>query len=122
VERCSDRPRGAAAGWLVRKWTGAGRGGGRGGGAAPRGGPSLMGANPVNVERVTVLSGNFLLGKGENMNKANTERLEAGSYTSMPPGMVHFVFIEGETVVQISTVGPWEINYVNPEEDDPRLR
>jgi len=48
-----------------------------------------------NVERVSVLSGNFLLGKGEYMNKASTERLEAGSYTSMAPEMVHFVFIEG---------------------------
>ena len=75
-----------------------------------------------NVEHVTVLSGNFLLGKGENMDKANTERLEAGSYTSMPPEMIHFVFIEGETVVQLTSVGPWEINYVNLEQDDPRLR
>ena len=56
------------------------------------------------------------------MNKASTERLEAGSYTSMPPEMIHFVFIEGETVVQLTSVGPWEINYVNPEQDDPRLR
>lgn len=72
-----------------------------------------------NVERVTVISGNFLLGSGENMDKENTELLAPGSYTSMPPEMVHYAFADGETVVQLTSVGPWEINYVN-EDDDPR--
>jgi hypothetical protein len=27
----------------------------------------------------------------------------------------------GEEVIQLSSIGPWEINYVNPA-DDPRLR
>lgn len=72
-----------------------------------------------NVERVTVISGVFLLGSGESFDRDSAERLEAGSYTSMPPGMRHYAFAEGETVVQLTTVGPWEINYVNPS-DDPR--
>lgn len=74
-----------------------------------------------NVERVTVISGVFLLGSGETMDKKATERLEAGSYTSMPPGMRHFAIAEGETVIQLTTIGPWKINYVR-EKDDPRLR
>ncbi len=74
-----------------------------------------------NVERVTVISGTFLLGSGETVDRDAAVRLKAGSYTSMPPGMRHFAIAEGETVVQLTTVGPWEINYVNPE-DDPRLR
>lgn len=75
-----------------------------------------------NVERVTVLSGTFLLGSGENVNERYATRLETGSYTSMPPEMVHYAFAEGETVIQLTTVGPWVINYTNPEEDDPRTR
>lgn len=72
-----------------------------------------------NVERVTVISGTFLLGSGEELNEEEAERLEAGSYTSVPPGTNHFAIAEGETVLQLTSVGPWEINYVNAE-DDPR--
>lgn len=74
-----------------------------------------------NVERVTVISGTFLLGSGEDMNRQNLERLKAGSYTSMPPEMVHYAIAEGETVIQLTSVGPWIINYIHPE-DDPRQR
>lgn len=72
-----------------------------------------------NVERVTVLSGKFLLGSGEVMDKDKTKVLKPGSYTSMPPGMRHFAVAEGETIIQLTSVGPWVINYINPE-DDPR--
>lgn len=72
-----------------------------------------------NVERLTVLSGVFRLGSGEAVDPAATTPLAAGSYTSMPPGMRHFAITEGETVIQLTSVGPWVVNYVNPE-DDPR--
>lgn len=74
-----------------------------------------------NVERVTVLSGRFLLGSGEKMDRNKVKKLDPGSYTSMPPGMRHFAIAEGETIIQLTSVGPWEINYINPE-DDPRNR
>jgi quercetin dioxygenase-like cupin family protein len=74
-----------------------------------------------NVERVTVVSGTFLLGSGDEMNRDETEALKAGSYTSMPPEMRHYAIAEGETVIQLTSVGPWIINYINPD-DDPRLR
>jgi quercetin dioxygenase-like cupin family protein len=74
-----------------------------------------------NVERVTVLSGTFLLGSGDVLNREATERLEAGTYTSMPPETRHFAIAEGETVIQLTSVGPWIINYVNAD-DDPRNR
>lgn len=70
-----------------------------------------------NVERLTVLRGTFLLGSGETVDEGSAMVLEAGSYTAMPPEMVHFAVAEGETVVQLTSVGPWEINYVNPEHD-----
>ena len=70
-------------------------------------------------ERVTVLSGTFHLGAGEKFDDKAGKTLPAGSYTSMPPGMRHYAWTEGETVLQISTIGPWGITYVNPA-DDPR--
>jgi quercetin dioxygenase-like cupin family protein len=72
-----------------------------------------------NVERVTVLSGVFNLGTGETVDRAATRPLHPGTYASMPPGMTHYVFTEGETEIQLTSVGPWVINYVNPD-DDPR--
>lgn len=74
-----------------------------------------------NVERVTVLGGTFRLGAGAQVDPASAQRLPSGSYTSMPPGMVHYAIAEGETIVQLTSVGPWVINYVDPK-DDPRKR
>ncbi len=73
------------------------------------------------VERLTVISGTFMLGHGEEFDLDETTPLEPGSYTSMPPGHPHFAMTDGETVVQLSSVGPWEIEYIDPG-DDPRAR
>lgn len=70
-------------------------------------------------ERVTVISGVFRLGSGREVNPEATRALKAGTYTSMPAGMEHFAIAEGETVIQLTSSGPWEIHYINPE-DDPR--
>ena len=70
-------------------------------------------------ERVTVISGTFKLAMGDNPRKAEARTLPAGSYGVWPAGMVHAVWIEGETIVQFHGMGPWAINYVNPA-DDPR--
>ena len=72
-------------------------------------------------ERVTVISGTFHLGAGEKFDKNSARALPAGSYWSMRPGMRHFAWAEGETVVQVTTTGPWGITYVNPD-DDPRKK
>ena len=72
-----------------------------------------------NYERVTVLSGTFFLGYGEEFDREETRRLDAGGFTTMLPETAHFAIAEGETVIQLTSMGPWEINYVNPE-DDPR--
>ena len=74
-----------------------------------------------NVERVTVISGTFHLGHGEELDRETAEALEAGSYFSLPPEMPHYAFAEGETVIQLTSIGPWVINHINPE-DDPRNR
>ena len=37
----------------------------------------------------------------------------------MPAGMAHYAWSTGEAVIQISSMGPFQIKYVNPA-DDPR--
>jgi quercetin dioxygenase-like cupin family protein len=71
------------------------------------------------VERVTVLSGAFHLGHGEVLDRQGAQRLPSGSHFSLPPQMRHYAIAEGETVIQLSSIGPWEITYVDPA-DDPR--
>ena len=71
------------------------------------------------VEHVTVISGTFNLGMGETFDQAKTRALTAGAFGFMPPGMRHFAWAQGETVIQVHGMGPWKLNYVNPA-DDPR--
>jgi quercetin dioxygenase-like cupin family protein len=71
------------------------------------------------VERVTVLSGSFNLGMGETFDQAATREMLPGTFGFWPPGMRHFAWARGETVLQLHGVGPWQITYVDPA-DDPR--
>jgi quercetin dioxygenase-like cupin family protein len=70
-------------------------------------------------EIVTVISGTFRIGMGEDADPAGTQALEPGSFFAFPPGMVHFAYAEGETVIQLNSTGPWTLEYVDPA-DDPR--
>lgn len=71
------------------------------------------------TERVTIIEGELRLGTGREFDEQGTESLPAGSFFAMSPGMEHFVLTDEEVILQLNGVGPWEINYINPE-DDPR--
>jgi hypothetical protein len=71
------------------------------------------------VERLTIISGTVNLGTGNRFDAAATKALPAGTYSSMPPKMTHFAWMTGETVLQLTSIGPWEVIYVDPA-DDPR--
>jgi len=70
-------------------------------------------------ERVTVLQGSFGMGVGAKFDTAAGQELTAGSYASMPMGTRHYAWAVGETIIQVSAIGPFEVNYVNAA-DDPR--
>jgi quercetin dioxygenase-like cupin family protein len=70
-------------------------------------------------ERVTIISGSFFLGMGDKFDPKKAQELSAGTYGTWPPKMKHFVWVEGETIVQFHGEGPWTIEYLNPD-DDPR--
>lgn len=71
------------------------------------------------TERVTVISGTFNIGMGDKFDEKATKAMPAGTYGYWEPGMKHFVWTKGETVVQFHGMGPWSIQYVNAD-DDPR--
>src|SRR6266513_2120369 len=56
---------------------------------------------------------------GEALDRNSAKGLPAGSFGFWPAGMKHTAWSEGETIIQLHGIGPWQINYVNPA-DDPR--
>lgn len=75
--------------------------------------------HPV-IEHVTVLSGTFNMGMGETFDRTRTKALTQGGFALMQPGTPHFAWTDRQTVVQIHSVGPWGVTYVNPAEDPRR--
>jgi hypothetical protein len=65
-----------------------------------------------------VISGRFAIGSGEKFDR-EAKPLPPGSFVHLPAGMPHFAWADGETIVQINGVGPFDIKYVDPK-DDPR--
>jgi quercetin dioxygenase-like cupin family protein len=70
-------------------------------------------------ERVVVIQGSLGMGVGDKFDQSAGHELPTGSYASMPKGLRHYAWAIGETVVQISGIGPFEVIYVNAA-DDPR--
>jgi hypothetical protein len=70
-------------------------------------------------EVVTVISGTFRIGMGETANEEEVQDLAAGGFFAFAPDTAHYAYTDEETVIQLNSVGPWALEYVNPE-DDPR--
>jgi hypothetical protein len=72
-------------------------------------------------ERIVVLSGTLMMGVGEKGDAAKMHALTAGAFGKMPKEVRHYAAAKGLTVIQVSGIGPFEVNYVNPN-DDPRRK
>jgi quercetin dioxygenase-like cupin family protein len=72
-------------------------------------------------EAVTVISGEFFVGMGDELDKAKAQKLSAGGFVVAPAKMNHFAYTSGETVVQVHGTGPFAITYANPS-DDPSAK
>jgi len=71
-------------------------------------------------ENVTVIKGVFTLGFGERIDPAAMRELPAGSYVTLPKQQPHYNRMKGETVLQFHGIGPYDIVYVNPNDDPSR--
>lgn len=86
---------------------------------APAGYKVMPHTHPT-AERLTVISGSFKIGMGEKFDEASMQEMGPGGYVVLPANMAHYAKGAGkESVVQIDSEGPFQINYVNPA-DDPR--
>ena len=70
-------------------------------------------------EHIAVLSGTLALGMGDKLESKNLKSLSAGGYALLPKNMNHYAMAKGETIIQLYSMGPFAITYVNPA-DDPR--
>jgi len=86
---------------------------------------NLIGSNDVKPVLMSWSGGKdscltlYEIQKSSKFDKSGGRALSAGTFAFMPPGMRHFAWTTGETVIQLHGTGPWKINYVNPA-DDPR--
>ncbi len=68
----------------------------------------------------TVPSGALNLGMGEKLDTQKGEMLKAGTFYTMPARHAHYAWTGNEeTIIQLQTMGPGGIDYINPA-DDPR--
>jgi quercetin dioxygenase-like cupin family protein len=70
-------------------------------------------------ETVTVKKGTFLVGMGDRFDLKATKRMKAGAHASVPAEQHHFAMARGRTVVDVKSMGPFAMTYVNSG-DDPR--
>ena len=74
------------------------------------------------AEHLTVISGTFNLGTGDKLDETKTTAMAAGAFGSMPAKMHHFAWTKGETVVQVSGMGPFRLIYVNAADDPSKAK
>lgn len=74
------------------------------------------------LESVTVLSGAMGSGMGKTVDPSQGKMLDAGSLLILPANHPHYVWTaDKETIIQVAATGPFDIIYVNPDED-PRKK
>jgi hypothetical protein len=73
------------------------------------------------AENITVIEGTFYIGDGDTFDKSKMTALPVGGFTSMPAKMHHFAYMEQPGIIQIHGMGPFDIHYINPD-DDPRRK
>jgi quercetin dioxygenase-like cupin family protein len=71
------------------------------------------------IEHVTVIEGRFSMGLGDQWDDAALREHGPGDFMVMQPGTRHFAASSSGATIQLHGIGPWQIHYVNPE-DDPR--
>src|SRR5438132_12749608 len=59
---------------------------------------------------VTVISGVFLFGMGNSLDTSTSRAFNPGDFVYIPPRQPHFARARGETVVQITGNGPFQLN------------
>jgi Domain of unknown function (DUF4437) len=68
-------------------------------------------------EHVTVLAGTVSLGMGDAIDEAHALTLKTGGYAVASANMHHYAYTKTGATIQIHMMGPFQITYVNPQDD-----
>ncbi|MBS0324984.1 MAG: cupin domain-containing protein [Proteobacteria bacterium] len=70
-------------------------------------------------QQVTVISGTLYVADDATYSKKYAHAVSAGGFVFLPANAHRFMFTKGATVVEIHGAGPFEVKYVDPN-DDPQ--
>lgn len=79
----------------------------------------VMPHSHTQIENVTVISGELKVGMGDQWDSKTMKTFKAGDFEAIPAKANHFAQFKGPTVIQIHGEGPFDLIYVNPN-DDPQ--
>jgi catechol 2,3-dioxygenase-like lactoylglutathione lyase family enzyme len=71
-------------------------------------------------ENVTIISGTFKVGMGDEFDANKMKAFTAGSFAFLDPDMHHYAMACGETIVQVHGQSPIQFNYINADDDPSR--
>jgi quercetin dioxygenase-like cupin family protein len=67
-------------------------------------------------EHVQVLQGTFLVGVGDKFDLKKMQPLAVGDTATAPAGVHHYAAAKGPTIISVTVMGPYVIDYVNPND------
>lgn len=71
------------------------------------------------TENVTVVKGAAAVGMGSKWDDGALKAVPLGGFFSAGPQMRHFAQCKGDTILQVHGVGPFVVNFVSPDENEP---
>ena len=68
-------------------------------------------------EHITVMTGIFAMGIGDKYEAGKLHDVAPGSHAAVPKEMHHFALSKGESIIEVSGMAPFVVNWVNPADD-----
>jgi hypothetical protein len=62
------------------------------------------------------------LGMGDKLDTKSALALSAGGFHFLPGKVHHYAFAKVPTVVQVNTSGPFDMTYINPDDDPQKAK
>lgn len=73
-------------------------------------------------ESLTVISGTLYFGTGDKVEKDKAHTLTAGAFHFLAGKDHHYVVAKSEAVVQVNGNGPFDMTYINPDDDPQKAK
>lgn len=71
----------------------------------------VMAHHHMFLEQDTVINGVINVGEGKKFDETKGTKLSPGSFVAFPSHVAHYFWTDKESVIQISSTGPWGVKY-----------